>query len=57
MVLFRALLAAIPVLCVTAMFDHHHVARALATRCPQKPVWIEELLSVVHAHCKPEATS
>lgn len=48
-------LASIPVLCLTAMFDHRHVARELGARCLQKPVSIDELLSVVNAHCRPEA--
>jgi CheY-like chemotaxis protein len=49
-------LASIPVLCWTAMFDRHRVAQSLGVRCVQKPVSMDELLALVHAHCNPQAT-
>jgi DNA-binding response OmpR family regulator len=49
--LANADLAKIPVLCMTAAYDPHHVALELKTRCLRKPVDLDDVLREVEAAC------
>jgi CheY-like chemotaxis protein len=44
-------LAAVPVLCLTAMFDPPHVERRMGAPCLQKPVPLDELLAAIDTLC------
>lgn len=52
----RPELAAVPVVCVTAVHDRKTVAERLRVRCLSKPVDFGELMATVSEHCGPGAT-
>jgi CheY-like chemotaxis protein len=47
-------LAAVPIICVTAMFDPQEVERRLDARCLPKPLDFDQLLSMVSGMCAEE---
>jgi CheY-like chemotaxis protein len=44
-------LASVPVVVITAAYDHKSVGRQLGLQCLSKPVDLEELVTIVHQAC------
>jgi CheY-like chemotaxis protein len=44
-------IAGVPVVCLSAVYDHRMVTERLKVPCLSKPVDFDELLSCVSAHC------
>ena len=44
-------IASVPVVVVTAAFDHKSIGRQLGLPCLSKPVDLEELVTIVHQAC------
>lgn len=44
-------LSNVPVVCITAAYDSQTVSKRLGLPCLQKPVDLEELVSIVHRAC------
>jgi DNA-binding response OmpR family regulator len=46
-------IAGVPVVCLSAVYDHRMVTERLKVPCLSKPVDFDELLACVSAHCPP----